>query len=170
MINFGVNLAKQSYGRTGPAGPSPNGENHVRSLADATQRIARTMTPMVIAGVGFQTTTDIGGQIRPRAAADAAPVINEDTAPESSWVGRKIADPAFTVGTALMKAAQEKPVNLGNARAESDTPRIPGAPRGLEDVGGDLFGDEARARAGDVRAQQALIQRAMKPAVITTRY
>jgi hypothetical protein len=78
-------------------------------------------------------------------------------------------DLAQLVGTAVAKAAQAQPTNMNPARAESDVPNIPGRSVSFEDAGGDLSEVDNLARAGNTLAQSALIQRAMRPAVLAVR-
>jgi hypothetical protein len=97
-----------------------------------------------------------GSDLNPRSTADATSPAKASRASSLA----KIMDPAFTVGTALCKQAQQAPQNMNPFGP--DVPGVPGKPLdGLGDVGGNLFSDQAMARAGNNRAQAQLIQSAL---------
>jgi hypothetical protein len=108
--------------------------------------------------IDFEGYQPQGSDINPRSTSDAT---SPSKASGTSSL-TKIMDPAFTIGVALCKQAQQTPTDMNPAHPESRNPAIPGnAMPDLDAAGGKLFSDEAKAKMGDAMAQARLIQSAL---------
>ena len=122
---------------------------------------------------------ELGELLRARKLQKAAGTAKREiTVPElAAEIAARSPDLAFTAGCALAKQALRSPVNM-NPFASSYSPSIPGGSRSLGDVGGkfettggrDPWSEENMARVGSADALARLVQTAMKPAVLATRY
>jgi hypothetical protein len=140
-------------------------EQHLRNLRDTVKAAAEHVDK-----ISFEDRDPSGGELESRGPADAVMPAKSAGVDINLLKGRDLAQ---LIGNACCKAARTKAVNMNPAA--SDVPGIPGRPLGTGDAGGEL-GDPSRAeldsaaRAGNAAAQATLMQRAMRPFMMSRRY
>jgi hypothetical protein len=147
-------------------------EQHLRNLRDTVKAAAEHVSK-----ISFDDRAPEGSELETRNPETDATMPSKSAKPAGVDVNLlKGRDLARLVGTACAKAAQSRPMNMNPARSDQDIPTMPGKPlAGLPDAGGELAEPtrdelENLARGGNATAVAALMQRAMKPAVLATRY